>query len=142
MLKTAMKSPGFLPPEAGFVPGPPSPARPGPRGRRPPAAQAPAPHNTAIQGLRLPCQGFMARRADSDVSCCRGKGKRGRGHEQKGICLSNFRLFLSLIGTRSCQAVFKSRLYRRLPNCGRSKPIIVLPPGTFLLQRDLTVDIL
>lgn len=84
----------------------------------------------------------MARRTDSDVSCCRGKGERDRGHEQKGICLSNFRLFLNLIGTHSCQAVFKSSLYPCLLNCGRSKPIIVLPPGTFLLQRDLTVDIL
>lgn len=84
----------------------------------------------------------MARGKDSDVSCCRGKGERHRGHEQKGICLSNFRLLLNLIGTRSCQAVFKSSLYQRLLNCGRSKPIIVLPPGTFLLQRGLTVDVL
>lgn len=137
VLKTAMKSPGFLPPSQALCRA--QRAQPGPAMATSPRYR---PHKRGIHGLRLPQHWFMARRTDSDVSCCRGKGKRDRGHEQKGICLSNFRLFLSLIGTRSCQAVFKSRLYRHLLNCGRSKPIIVLPPGTFLLQRDLTVDIL
>lgn len=128
-----MKSPGFLPPSQALCRA--CPPSPGPQ-NRPRTA-----HGTAMgHGPACARRWFVAQ----ILMCHAARGKEsGTGvMNKKGICLSNFRLFLSLIGTRSCQAVFKSRLCRRLLNCGRSKPIIVLPPGTFPLQRDLTVDML
>lgn len=129
-----MKSPGFLPLSQALC----WPGQPGPSPRNRPRKRTGHGHGpwTGPAGpLLVLAQILMCQAAG-------GKESSTGVMNKKGICLSNFRLFLSLIGTRSCQAAFKSQLCRRLLNCGRSKPIIVLPPGTFLLQRDLTVDIL